>query len=118
MELNGGSLVTDPLSGRLLLNGKYFLDYMQGKLTDRTFPYAVSADHVRKQTEIMSGADVVYRGNGLCIDTCLSASGRYFAYSLRSDYDLPTEIFAIFEGGPRPIKIAQGSLAAPIGWIE
>jgi hypothetical protein len=121
MELNGGSLAVDPLTGRLLLNHKYMLDHVQKSLVDRILPFVATMDRARRRTEIRSPVRVLYDGNSLCTNTCLSASGRHFAYSLGHDPEsLAAEIYAVFDVDAEPVRVAAGihSPTIPIGWIE
>ena len=121
MELNGGSLETDPLTGQLILNRKYILNYIKNQLTDRIFPFDVSADRTGKKTEIRSSATVLYSGDAMCLGTCLSPSGSYFAYVLRpAGSSLAAELYAVFNGDLKPLKVAVGTSSPThaIGWIE
>ena len=99
----------------------YVLDHVQNKLTDRILPFAISSDPSRRRTEIRSAGDVLYSGDAMCMETCLSASGKYFAYLLRpAGMSLAGEVYAIFHADLKPIKVAEGTSAPthPIGWIE
>jgi len=121
MELDGGSLESDPLTGRLILNRHYILDCVNRQLIDRTLPFRVSASGPGEKTEISSNAAVLYSGYAAYLGGCLSRSGSYFAYALRPDASsLAAELFAVFSGDLKPVKVAAGtySPARPIGWIE
>jgi hypothetical protein len=121
MELNGGSLETDPLTGQLVFNRNYVLDYIQKQITDRILPFNVSADPSGRKTEIRSAASVLYSGNAMCLGTRLSRSGSYFAFMLRpAGSSLADEVYAVFSGDLKPLKVAEGTFSPthPICWIE
>ncbi len=121
MELNGGSLGTDPLTGRLAFNRNYVLDPVQNRLIDRILPYSISSDPAQRRTEIRSAADVLYSGDAMSLETCLSASGKYFAYALRpAGTGLAAEVYAVFNADRKPLSVAAGTFSPTraIGWIE
>jgi hypothetical protein len=121
MELNGGSLETDPLTGRLRFNRDHMLDYLRNQIVSRLLPYSVQSAFDGGKTEIRSASSVIYAGNSMCLETCLSASGRCFSYVLRPEgTDVSDEIYAIFGANSEPLKVAHGGYAVtnPVGWIE
>jgi hypothetical protein len=121
MQHNGGSLQTDPLTGRLIFNQNYVLDYQKNELIDRNLPFAVLSDPAQGRIEVKSAGEVIYSGMAICMVSRRSASGRYFAYLLSfGNNSGPSELYAIFESGINPIKVAEGPYepTRPIGWIE
>jgi hypothetical protein len=121
MELNGGYLETDPLTGHLILNRKYVLDYTQNQIIDRILPFTVGSDPLQKGTEIKSADGVLYSGSAMCIGTWMSASGTSFAYVLTPSYGAPSaEVYALFGRDIKPLRVAEGysSFTHPIGWIQ
>jgi hypothetical protein len=121
MELNGGYLETDPLTGHLILNRKYVLDHAQNQIIDRILPFTVVSDPLQKGTEIRSANGVLYSGSAMCIGTWLSASGSSFAYVLTPSYEASSaEVYAVFGQDLKPLKVAEGysSFTHPIGWIQ
>jgi hypothetical protein len=121
MELGGGQLATDPLTGRLILNRKYVLDYSRNQLTDRILPFTAVTDLRQEKTEIKSVNGTLYSGSAMCLGTCMSASGSSFAYALTPSYGASSaEVYAVFGGDLKPLKVAEGysSVTRPIGWIQ
>jgi hypothetical protein len=121
MELDGGYLETDPLTGRLILNHKYVLDYAQNQIFDRILPFTVISDPLQKGTEIRSADEVLYSGSAMCIGTWQSASGSAFAYVLTPSYGAAAaEVYAVFDRDLKPLRVTEGysSLIHPIGWIQ
>ncbi len=120
MELNGGSLEMNPLTGRVVLNRKYVVDSLQKQLIDHLFPFIVDSDVSKNNTEVRLGRDLLYSGSAMCLGTCLSRSGKSLAYALRSSGPgTADELFAVFDPNSRPVKVASGTfLPYPIGWID
>ena len=121
LTLDGGSLQTNPLNGKLLYNNWWYMNLRDGTLAPKNLPFSVIADNSTKQTRVLEGLDVLYCGNERCIGRCISTSGGNFAYSLRPKRGtLFVKLYAKFEGTEQPLKIAQGpySPTSPIAWIE
>jgi hypothetical protein len=121
MELNGGYLETDPLTGRLILNRKYVLDYSRNQIIDRILPFTVVTDPLQKGTEIRSTNGVLYSGSDMCIGTWLSPSGSSFAYKLTPQYGASSAVvYAVFGRDLKPLRVAEGysAFTHPIGWIQ
>lgn len=123
MELNGGYLETDPLTGQMILNRKYVLDYSRNQIIDRILPFTVVTDPLQKGTEIRSANDVLYSGSDMCIGTLLSTSGSSFAYVLTPQYGASSaKVYAFFGRDLKPLSlpVAQGysAFTHPIGWIQ
>jgi len=121
LTLDGGSLQTNPLNGKLLYNNLWYLNLRDGTLTPKNLPFSVIVDKSTKQTQVLQGTDVLYCGDEHCIGRPISTSGGNFAYSLRPKRGtLCVKLYAKFEGTEQPLKIAQGpySPTSPIAWIE
>jgi hypothetical protein len=122
MELNGGCLETEPWTGHLILNNKYILDYIRNQITDRFLPFTVVSDNQLEKTVIRSADKVLYSGNAMCSEKCISASRSSFAYKLLPSYARSTaaELYAVFGRDTKPLRVDEGysSSTRPIGWIQ
>lgn len=120
LTLDGGSLQANPLTGQLIYNREYILDLEKKRLIPKTTPFAVVPGYRSKPTKILHGEVVLFSGGSRCVRSCLSPSGKNFAYSLRpKTRSLAEELYAKVQGLSEPIKVAEGpSWTTAIGWIE
>ena|GEM_PF-6326140 len=121
LTLDGGSLRTDPLTGRLIYNDELVLDLDGGLLTPKNLPFAVVRDYSSRTTNILCGRHVLYTGAAHCVGQLASASGTNFAYALRErSPSLHTTLYARIANRDEPLKAAEGPYlpTRAIGWIE
>ncbi|UCG50227.1 MAG: hypothetical protein JSU94_10630 [Phycisphaerales bacterium] len=121
LTLDGGSLRIDPLTGRLIYNGRLVLDLQRVLLTPKNLPFAVVCDYPSRTTDILCGQRVLYTGAAHCVGQLASASGRSFAYALRErGPSLHATLYAKFASRDEPLKVAEGPYlpTRAIGWIE
>ncbi len=121
LTLDGGLLRTNPLNGKLICNKKYILDLEKKSLAPKNLPFSVMPSLHAKPTKILFGKDVLYSGKVSCVDSCISASGKNFAYLLHRQTVSPDSLlFAKFEHKDKPVKVGEGTHwpTRPIAWIE
>jgi hypothetical protein len=120
LTLDGGFLRENPLTEQLIYNREYILDLEEKRLIPKTTPFVVVPGSRTKPTEILHGQVVLFSGGSRCVGSCVSPSGKNFAYSLRPKFrSLAEEVYAKFQGLPEPMKVAEGpSWTRAIGWIE
>ena len=121
LTLDGGSLQMNPLNGRLIYHNRWILDLKKKDLTAKNLPFSIVKDSSNLQTKVLQGDSVVYKGLAPCVSTCVSPSGRHFAYSLRwKDREPAAEIYTKIERRKDPVLVGKGSYwpTRPVGWIE
>jgi hypothetical protein len=121
LTLDGGLLRTNPLNGKLICNKKYILDLEKKSLTPKNLPFSFMPSLHAKPTKILYGKDVLYSGKVSCVDSCISASGKNFAYLLYRTTTLPNSLLcAKFKHKDKPVKVGEGTRwpTRPIAWIE
>ncbi|UCG56163.1 MAG: right-handed parallel beta-helix repeat-containing protein [Phycisphaerales bacterium] len=121
LTLGGGFLKCNPLNGELVYDNKWVLDIEGGALTPKDLPFSVVRDYSAGQTTVSFGEQVLYSGEQRCIDTCISADHKNFAYLLRTRPDTSeVAIYVKVKGIGEPLKVGEGSYwpTRPVGWIE
>jgi hypothetical protein len=121
LTLDGGSLRTNPLNGRLLYDDRHFLDLKKNTLDAKNLPFSVVSDFSSRKTQVLNGVDVLYSGSAYCVGSCLSACGGNFAYALRERTEsLGVTLYAKMRHRAEPLKVGEGPYlpTRPIGWIE
>ncbi|MHC4641955.1 MAG: hypothetical protein ACYS32_09945 [Planctomycetota bacterium] len=121
LTLDGGFLRTNPLNRKLICNKKYILDLEKKNLISKDLPFSVMPSLHAKPTNILYGKDILYSGKSSCADSCISASGKNFAYLLRRQTVSPGSfLYAKFEHEDKPVKVGEGTHwpTRPIAWIE
>jgi hypothetical protein len=121
LTLDGGSLKTDPVSGALVYNEEFVLDLPNEMLTPKNLPFAVVRDYSARRTDILCGQRLLYSGPANCVNTCVSASGRNFAYALRERTEsLDARLNAKFSASDQPVRVAEGPYlpTRAVAWIE
>jgi hypothetical protein len=59
-------------------------------------------------------------GTARCMGTCLSRSGTFFPYMLRTaDDSMAAEIYAVFDATVKPLKVAEGPYSPThlVAWV-
>lgn len=121
MALDGGSMVYDPVTGRIVYNREWLVDMHAMRLVPRDLPFEVKNDYKAGEVSVLWGEKTLYRGKDICLGACISPSGANFAYMLRPRREtLVATIYAKIDGKDEPVKVAEGMHAptSPVGWIE
>ena len=131
LTFDGGSLHANPLEEGIVYRDNWVVDLDRGALTARI----PSAFRGLRDASISEALILTYRGTGR-VDTCISPSGRNFAYFLRTRLTFRSwnselwagKLYAKVDGLGEPIQVAQGTyykyahhsdlFTRPIAWIE
>jgi len=120
LTLNGGTMRMDPVTGRIEYHREWLLDLGES-LVAKNYPFSVERSSDGATTVIRRDDTLIYEGDARCMQTCLSASGKHFAYMLRPEpRELHSILYAALAGEAGPIKVAEGPYwpTRPIAWVE
>ncbi len=122
LELNGGDLRRNPVTGHIEYQHKWIVNVKEGMLAPKNAPF--SSRRSQNQTAIRYNREVLYEGPSWCADICISRSRLHAAYRLRDhgkggEPDTERVIVKI-AGRENPIKIAEavGFSTKPFAWVE
>ena len=122
LSFDGGSLITDPLSGDLVFRDKWIIDLTNKSLKLSISPFAIRVSPEQKNTQILKGSEVLHSGSQRCVFKSVSASRANIAYSLRpwASNSLQTAVYAKTQAMREPAEITTGPYlpVRPVGWIE
>jgi hypothetical protein len=122
LELGGGELKANAITGRIEYQRAWVLDVPGKQLLPRDDPFSVER-RSGGETEIRRGKHVLYRGTKRCSLHCVSPSGLHLAYLLRelgNDRIHRDSIYVSLAGASEPVMVAEGRGygTRPIAWIE
>lgn len=122
LSFDGGSLITDPLTGDLIFRDKWIIDLTGKSLQSSISPFAIRVSPGQKNTQILNGSQVLHSGSQRCVFKLVSPSRANIAYSLRpwASNSLQTAVYAKTQAMREPVKLTTGPYlpVRPVGWIE
>ncbi|MBN1919043.1 MAG: hypothetical protein JW889_14140 [Verrucomicrobia bacterium] len=124
MTFDGGGLDRDPVSGRIAYNREHVLDLEHKALLGRDYPFSVEQARNPDRTTVRRGDTVVFDGPGWCVGTCLSPSGKHFAFMIQIPRHPKrggplTIIYAVFAGRREAVAVSEKpEYPAFLAWVE